>query len=67
MICFLHDKQLQVLQNSQSSHWVSSTSLSANSSNQKILRKLNFSVRISYLLPTCQENLREDIPAKSIF
>ena len=33
----------------------------------KFLRKLNFSVRISSLLPTCQEKLIEELSAKSIF
>ena len=38
----------------------------AKNSNHKILRKLNFSVRISYLLPTCQEKLMDELPAKSV-
>ena len=33
----------------------------------KILRKLKFSIRISYLLPTFQEKLKEELSAKSIF
>ena len=36
----------------------------AKNSNHKILRKLNFSIRISYLLPTCQEKLMDELPAK---
>ena len=31
------------------------------------LRKLNFSVLISHLLPTCQEKLMEELSEKSIF
>ena len=32
----------------------------------KIISKLYFSVRISYLLPTCHEKLMEELTAKSI-
>ena len=39
----------------------------AKNSNHKILRKLNSSVRISYLLPTSQEKLMGELSAKSIF
>ena len=35
--------------------------------NHKISRKLNLSVHISYLLSICQENLMEQLSAKSIF
>ena len=35
------------------------------SSNHKILRKLNFSELISYLLPTCQEKSMVEVSAKS--
>ena len=36
----------------------------AKSSSQKILKKLNF--RILYLYPTCQEELMEELSAKSL-
>ena len=43
-----------------------STARGAKNLNHKILRKLNLSVRISYLLATCQEKLIEKLSAKSI-
>ena len=46
--------------------YVLSTFRNAKSSDQKILKKFNFSEIISYLLPTCQVKLMEELLAKSI-
>ena len=59
MICILQSKQLQVLQNKRSHHWVSSTARCVKSSNHKILRKLN----VTYWPGT----LMEELLAKSTF
>ena len=50
MICVLHG----------TNSCKSSTARVAKSLNDKIVKYLNFSVSISYLLPTCQEKLMEE-------
>ena len=64
---FSRTNSCKFLQNLRSCQWVWSTAQGTNSSNHKILRKLNFSVRISYLLPTSHERLIEALSEKYNF